>query len=83
MRQSGALDLSGDLSRGDPKTDCRQITAKNQSAAPDEFPELSPFLRRVPVTPGPAPAHGPPGDSLDGADGRTRAIQEKESEWTL
>jgi AAA domain len=34
-RQSGALDLSGDLSRGDRKTDCRQIAAINQPAAPD------------------------------------------------
>jgi hypothetical protein len=40
VRQSGALDLSGDLSRGDRKTDCRQIAAINQPAAPDDFPEL-------------------------------------------
>src|SRR5262249_39697892 len=44
-RQSGALDLSGDLSRGDRKTDCRQIAAINQPAAPDDFPELPTFLR--------------------------------------
>ena len=83
-RPSGALDLSGDLSRGDRKTDCRQIAAISQPAAPDDFPELPPFLRRVPVPGGPAPAHGPPGDSLDRADGRTQGIEEEEaSEWTL
>ena len=82
-RQSGALDLSGDLSRGDRKTDRRQIAAINQPAAPDDFPELPAFLRRVPVTRGPAPALGPPGDSLDRADGRTQVIEEEESEWTL
>jgi hypothetical protein len=38
-------------------------------------------LRRVPLTRGPAPAHGLPGDSLDRADGRTQV--EEESEWTL
>src|SRR5262249_60273633 len=75
VRQSGALDLSGDLSRGDPKTDCRQITANNQPAPPDEFPELPPFLRRVTVTPGPAPAHWTPGASSHGADDLTRAIE--------
>jgi AAA domain len=82
-RQSGALDLSGDLSRGNRKTDCRQIAAINQPAAPDDFPELPPSLRRVPVTRGPAPAPGPPGDSPDGADGRTQVIEEEEeaSEW--
>jgi hypothetical protein len=85
-RQSGALDLSGDLSRGDRKTNCRQIAAVNQPAAPDDFPELPTFLRRVPVTRGPAPAHGLPGDSLDRADGRTQVIEEEEeeaTEWTL
>jgi hypothetical protein len=50
-RQSSALDLSGDLSRGDRKTDCRQIAAINQPAAPDDFPELPTFLRRVPGNP--------------------------------
>jgi hypothetical protein len=82
-RQSGALDLSGDLSRGDRKTDCRQIAPIDQPAAPDDFPELLPSLRRVPVTSGPAPALGPPGDSLDGADGRTQIIEEEVGEWTL
>ena len=82
-RQSGALDLSGDLSRGDRKTDCRQIAAINQPAAPDDFPELPTSLRRVSVTPGPAPALGPPGDSLDRADGRTQVIEEEEGQWTL
>ena len=82
-RQSGALDLSGDLSRGDRKTNCRQIAAVNQPAAPDDFPELPTFLRRVPVTRGPAPAHGLPGDSLDGAAGRTQVIEEEEAQWTL
>src|SRR5262245_12918013 len=83
-RQSGALNLSGALSRGDRKRDCRQIAAINQPAAPDDFPELPPFLRRGPVTRGPAPALGPPGDSLDGAAGRTQVIEEEEaSEWTL
>jgi hypothetical protein len=82
-RQSAALDLSGDLSRGDRKTDCRQIAAINQPAAPDDFPELPTFLRRVPVTRGPAPALGPPDDSPDRADGRTQVIEEEESEWTL
>lgn len=81
-RQSGALDLSGDLSRGDRKTDCRQI-AIDQPADPDDFPDLPDFLRRVPVTPGPAPALGPPGDSLDGADGRTQVIDDEDAEWTL
>jgi hypothetical protein len=84
MRQCGALDLSGDLSRGDRKTDCRQIAAINQPAAPDDFPELPTFLRRAPVTRGPAPALGSPGDSLARADGRTQVIEEEEqSEWTL
>jgi len=77
------LDLSDDLSRGDRKTDCGQIAAIKQSAAADEFPELPTFLRRVPATRGPAPALGPPGDSLDRADGRTQVIEEEESEWTL
>ena len=82
-RQSGALDLSDDLSRGDRKTDCRQIAAINQPTAPDDF-ELPAFLRRVPVTRGPAPALGPPGDSPDGADGRTQVIEEEEAGvWTL
>jgi AAA domain len=83
VRQSGALDLSSDLSRGDRKTDCRQIAAINQPGAPDDFPELPAFLRRAPVTRGPAPALGPPGDSLARADGRTQVIEEEESEWTL
>jgi AAA domain len=82
-RQSGALDLSGDLSRGDRKTDCRQIAAINQPAAPDDFPELPAILRRAPVTRGPAPALGPPGDSLAGADGRTPVIEEETREWRL
>jgi AAA domain-containing protein len=85
-RQSGTLGLSGDLSRDNRKTDCRRIAPINQPAAPDDLPELRPFLRRVPVTNGPAPALGPPGDSLDGADGRTQIIEEEEeeaSEWTL
>jgi AAA domain-containing protein len=82
-RQSGALDLSGDLSRGDRKTDCRQVAAINQSAAPDDFPELPTFLRRVPVTRGPAPALGPPSNRLDGAAGRTQVIEEEEAQWTL
>jgi len=81
-RQSGALDLSSDLSRGDRKTDCRQIVAINQPAAPDDFPELPAFLRRVPVTQGRASALGPPGGSPDGADGRTQVIEEEASEWT-
>jgi len=56
----------------------------NQPAAPDDFPELPAFLRRVPDARGPAPALGPPGDSLDRADGRTQVIEEEEeSEWTL
>ena len=82
-RPSGALDLSGDLSRGDRKTDRRQIAAINQPAAPDDFPELPTSLRRVSVTPGPAPALEPPGDSLDRADGRTQVIEEETGEWTL
>jgi hypothetical protein len=73
-RQSGALDLSGDLS---------QVAAINQSAAPDDFPELPTFLRRVPVTRGAAPALGPPSDRLDGAAGRTQVIEEEEAQWTL
>jgi hypothetical protein len=78
------LDLSGDLSRGDRKTDCRQIAAIDQPAAPDDFPDLPDFLRREPVTRGPAPTIGPAGDSSDGADGRTQVIEEEEaSEWTL
>ena len=82
-RQSGALDLSDDLSRGDRKTDCRQIAAINQPVAPDDFPDIPPFLRRVPVTRGPAPALGPPGESLDRADGRTQVIEEEAVKWTL
>jgi hypothetical protein len=82
-RQSDALDLSSDLSRGDRRTDCRQIAAINQPAAPDDFPELPTFLRRMPVSRGPAPAHGPPGDSPVGADGRTLIEEEEASEWTL
>ena len=77
------LDLSDDLSRGDRKTDCGQIAAIKQSAAADEFPELPTFLRRMPVSRGPAPAHGPPGDSPVGADGRTLIEEEESSEWTL
>ena len=84
MRQSGALDLSSDLSRGDRKTDCRQVAAINQPAEPDDFPELPAFLRRVPDTRGPAPALGPPGDRLVGAAGRTQVIEEEEeAQWTL
>jgi hypothetical protein len=83
-RQSGAPDLSGDLSRGDRNTDSRQIAAIDQPAAPDDFPELPAFLRRVPVTPGPVPGLGPRSDdSLDGADGRTQVIDEEEARWTL
>jgi hypothetical protein len=74
------LDLSGDLSHGDRKTDCRQIAANNQPAELDDIP---PFLRRVPVTRGPAPPLGPPGDSLDGAAGPTQVIEEEEAQWTL
>ena len=40
-------------------------------------------LRRVPLSRGPAPAHGLLGDSLDRADGRTQVIEEEEGEWTL
>jgi AAA domain len=83
-RQSGALDLSDNVSRGDRKTDCRQIAAIDQPAAPDDFPDIPAFLRREPATPGPAPALGPPSDGLDGADGRTQVIEEEEaSEWRL
>jgi hypothetical protein len=78
-KQSGELDLSGDLSRGDRETGCGQIAAINQPAAPDDFPELPASLRRMPVTREPAPALGPPADSLDGADG----VIEDEGEWTL
>jgi AAA domain len=76
-RQSGELDLSGDLSREDQDG---QIGTNRGSQ--DDFPELPPFLRRVPVTRGPAPAPGPPRDSLVGADGRTQVIEE-EGQWTL
>src|SRR5262245_58723378 len=40
-------------------------------------------LRRVPLSRGPAPAHGLPDDRLDRADGRTQVIEEEEGEWTL
>ena len=74
-----AADLSRDLSREDQDG---QIGTNRGSQ--DDFPELPAFLRRVPVTRGPVPALGPPGDSLDGADGRTQVIEEEEaSEWTL
>jgi hypothetical protein len=73
-----ASDLSRDLSRGD-----RDGQIGTNRGSQDDFPELPTFLRRVPVTRGPAPALGPPGDSLDGADGRTQVIEEEESEWTL
>jgi hypothetical protein len=73
-----AADLSHDLSRGD-----RDGQIGTNRGSQDDFPELPTFLRRVPVTRGPAPAPGPPGDSLDGADGGTQVIEEEETEWTL
>ena len=76
-----ASDLSRDLSRGD-----RDGQIGTNRGSQDDFPELPAFLRRVPVTRGPAPALGPPGDSLDGADdldGRVQAIEEEAGEWTL
>src|SRR6516162_1340937 len=76
-----AADLSRDLSRGD-----RDGQIGTNRGSQDDFPDLPAFLRRVPDTRGPAPALGPPGDSLDGADGRTQVIKEEEeeaSEWTL
>jgi AAA domain len=74
-----AADLSRDLSRDDQDG---QIGTNR--ASQDDFPELPAFLRRAPVTRGPAPALGPPGDSLNGADVRTQVIEEEEaSEWTL
>jgi AAA domain len=74
-----ASDLSRDLSRED-----RDGQIGTNRGSQDDFPELPTFLRRVPVTRGPAPALGPPGDSLDGADGRTQIIEEEEAgEWTL
>jgi hypothetical protein len=75
-----ASDLSRDLSRED-----RDGQIGTNRGSQDDFPELPTFLRRVPVTRGPAPALGRPGDSLDGADGRTQVIEEDEeaSEWTL
>jgi len=76
-RQSGALDLSGDLSHED-----RDGQIGTNRGSQDDFPELPAFLRRVPVTRGPAPALGPPGDRLDGAAGRTQVIEE-EAQWTL
>jgi hypothetical protein len=73
-----ASDLSHDLSRGD-----RDGQIGTNRGSQDDFPELPAFLRRVPVTRGPAPAPEPPGDSPDGADGRTQTIEEEASEWTL
>jgi len=76
-----ASDLSRNLSRDD-----RDGQIGTNRGSQDDFPELPAFLRRVPVTRGPAPALGPSGDSLDGADGRTQVIEEEEeeaSEWTL
>jgi AAA domain len=74
-----ASDLSRDLSRGD-----RGGQIGTSRGSQDDFPELPDFLRRVPVTRGPAPALGSPGDGLDGADGRTQVTEEEEaSEWTL
>lgn len=55
-----ASDLSRDLSRED-----RDGQIGTNRGSQDDFPELPAFLRRVPVTRGPAPALGPPGDSLD------------------
>jgi len=76
-----ASDLSRNLSRDD-----RDGQIGTNRGSQDDFPDLPAFLRRVPDTRGPAPALGPPGDSLDGADGRTQVIEEEEeeaSEWTL
>src|SRR5262249_7435114 len=74
-----ASDLSRNLSRDD-----RDGQIGTNRGSQDDFPELPAFLRRVPVTRGPAPALGPPSDSLDRADGRTQVIEEEEaSEWTL
>jgi AAA domain len=73
-----ASDLSRDLSRED-----QDGQIGNNRGSQDDFPELPAFLRRVPVTRGAAPALGPPGDSLDGADGRTQVIEEEVGEWTL
>jgi AAA domain len=74
-----AADLSRDLSREDGDG---QIGTNRGSQ--DDFPELPAILRRVPVTRGPVPALEPPGDSPDGADGRTQVIGEEEArEWTL
>jgi AAA domain len=72
-----AADLSRDLSREDQDG---QIDTNRGSQ--DDFPELPACLRRVPVTRGPAPALGPPGDSLDRADGPMQVVEEEEeSEW--
>ena len=74
-----ASDLSRNLSRDD-----RDGQIGTNRGSQDDFPELPTSLRRVPVTRGPPPAHGLPGDSLDRADGRTQVIEEEETgEWTL
>ena len=73
-----ASDLSRNLSRDD-----RDAQIGTNRGSQDDFPELPTSLRRVPVTRGPPPAHGLPGDSLDRADGRTQVIEEEKSEWTL
>jgi hypothetical protein len=74
-----ASDLSRDLSRGD-----RDGQIGTNRGSQDDLFELPAFLRRMPLTRGSAPALGPPGDSPDGADGRTQVIEEEEaSEWTL
>ena len=74
-----AFDLSRDLSREN-----RDGQIGTNRGSQDDFPELPTFLRRAPVTRAPAPALGPPGDSLDGADGRTQVLEEEETgEWTL
>jgi hypothetical protein len=72
-----AADLSRDLSRGDGNG---QIGNSRGSQG-----KLPAFLQRAPVTPGSAPALGPPGDRPSDAAGMAsdRAIAEEEGEWTL
>ena len=60
-------------------TDRSALTEDRKTTSPN----CRPFFDACLSPRGPAPALGPPGDSLDGADGRTQVIEEEESEWTL
>jgi hypothetical protein len=72
--ESGALDLSHDLSRCDRETDRRQTPIKGPGAL-DDFPELPASLRRQPIAPTEPPQQ---------LSGSSKPSQEEETtEWTL